>query len=213
MKINGINQNLSFKRVIKVNSATSPLPSRSQKTIDKCTLEVNNVLNNKKSHYNKEQEEKIRQFFKAVLGDYTGENPVLMRQNRNGHLFLISGQDAYDVLEIEAKNSSKNKGDNKKIKKVWELISQRSENGGNSKPESIFTFSSSKINPECLTPKQLHGEKPIYAKLNYFSYSTYSNTYREIQDGHIKKDTNYNNIPSGKNIANNVYYEIKELKF
>ncbi len=211
MKINSVNNTFSFSRAIKINSVSNPELDRNSYNIDKCTKEIENVLNNRTSHYNKSQTERLKEFFINILGDYDGNNLVLFRKIKDGTIVLLSGKDAEDIERFEEHNKKTDKKENT-FQKKDRMILKRLENGIDYKPETTLTFLSTKLKPEDRTIEQLEGKKPIYTKLDYIIYSNLVYSYTEAKDGFILTDSKEITKPNGQKVFRNVAYEQKELK-
>lgn len=97
MRISKINQQSSFKRVVKLQTNAPHLKEGEKKQAVK---ELSNVLDNKNSNvYTMIQQNDLRTFFHMALADIKDEK-ILVRQN-NGNNYVISGKEAEEISELE----------------------------------------------------------------------------------------------------------------
>ncbi len=211
MKINSVNNTFSFGRAIKINSVSNSDSVKNPYIIDKSTKEIENVLNNKTSYYNKNHTEQIKNFFINILGDYDGNNLVLFRKIKDGTIVLLSGKDAEDIKRYE-EHCRKNCKKENDFPKKDRMILKRLENGFDYKPESTLTFLSTKDKTENKTIKKIKGRKHIFTKLDYIVYSNLVYTYTENQDGFLLKGAKEIERPNGEKTLMNIAYDQKELK-
>ena len=201
---------VSFGRIIPVFSTTAPDYSSTKKRVDNSTYDVAKVLNSEKtSAYSKAESASIRNFFQSILGDYNGKNGVLMKRTQRGDVFLISGEDALSIKEIE---KGKTKNPEKTQAKIEELIYAKLENGHGKKKETAITLASSKAPRESLTISQICGETPIKAKLDQFAYMNIQSYYTAQLDGYIRKDIKPTDKETCENQCVNIIAEYQELK-
>ena len=183
MKVNTIP---SFGRIIKINS-DSYNPEQNKK-IDNSTYEIGRILNSEPSKkYSNQQAKSIREFFKSVLGDYNGQNGILLRRTDNGDVFLLSGREAHKVHNIEKR--TKYMGE----KRAQEIIKQ------------IYYKA---VNPEySIEFKTGHKTKNGFSVFNEILYSRTKLTYGTRIDGTIQE-----NHPDGKKMLCGIDYEQQSLK-
>ncbi len=158
MRINNIGANTTFGRVIKLNAPPQKVEFSADDRNFGVLYELENVLNSRGSGvYTRNESNKIREFFKNILGDYSGKNGIMI-EKAFGDTVIISGDDAKKVKELEeqyglsyshisrktkrhGKNGNK---DSVKAKNARVLIAkeieQRSENGLLGKPNSQIDF-------------------------------------------------------------------------
>ena len=97
MKIGKINQQPSFKRVVKLQTNAPHLKESEKKQAVK---ELSNVLDNKNSNiYTMIQQNDLKTFFHMALTDVKDEK-ILVRQN-NGNDYVISGKEAEEISRLE----------------------------------------------------------------------------------------------------------------
>ncbi len=201
---------VSFGRIIRINSTTSPDCSVKKKRVDNSTYDVAKVLNSEKtSTYSKSESVSIRNFFKKVLGDYNGQNGILMKRTQKGDVVLISGKDAQTIKGIE---KDRTKNPEKTREKIEKLIYTKLENGHGKKKETLITLTSSKVSRESLSVEQIFGETPIKAKLDQFSYINTQSYYTSKLDGYIRKDVKPTDKETCENKCANIIAEYRELK-
>ena len=137
MRIGKINQQQSFKRVIKLQTNA---PHLKEKEKQQALKELSNIFDKKNSNiYTMIQQNDIRTFFHMALTDVKDEK-ILIRQN-NGNDFVISGNEAEEISKLEEqitkeKELSETYGitPNKEIleksqKKIDKIIKNADENG------------------------------------------------------------------------------------
>lgn len=201
---------ISFGRIIPINSITAPDCSSKKKRVDNSTYDVAKVLNSEKtSAYSRAEAASIRNFFQGVLGDYNGENGILMKRTQRGDDVLISGKDTIAIKEIE---KGKIKNPQKTQAKIEEFIYARLENGQRKKQDSTVILSSSKLSRDNLTFSQIYGETPIKAKLDQFAYMNVQSYYTAQLDGFIRKDVKPTDNETFENQCANITAEYQELK-
>ncbi len=188
MKINNINTNLSFGRVIQIKSDSQNQTS-TDKT-DKSTYEICKILNSERTHkYSNQQAQSIRDFFKSILDDYNGQNGILMRKNDSGDIVLISGKEAKKISRIEKKFSEPQKSS------LVNLIIRTSlPNKKYGKTYSNLEF------------KTGHKSKSDFSIFNQIIYSTADLTYGHKSDGFIHEAA-----PEESNTIYKIEYEEKVL--
>lgn len=159
MRINSVNGATAFGRVVRLKAPPEKIDFSAVDREFGVLYELENVLNSKEiGSYTEDEADKIREFFKKILGDYNGENGVMI-EKAFGETVIISGEDAETVKELEKKhkvsyrNSSwrhkaKGKVKSKEFAKVKRAclpiakeIEKRSESGFEDKPNSEISFS------------------------------------------------------------------------
>ena len=207
MKINNLNNSISFKRVINVET---PMSIDSKKgEIDKRTIELAKVLNNRHSSlYTQEEAESIKTFFKTILGDYDGRTNIEIRKpNAGKNVILLSGKDAKVIKKMEQEAALKKKSiqksnslSNRRKKEEQALLTEninleiyrRLENGDKGKQKTYIDLES-------------RGTKSN--KINYFKYWSINNFFTSIKDGAVQKQTKPSLLPTEENKAQNVICE------
>lgn len=227
MKINSINNTTSFKRVIKIDSVTNPKYPQTRRKIDNSTFAVCKALNSEKtSTYSRKEAEDLRNFFTDILGDYNGENGIIMRRIDDGDVVLLSGEDAQRIKTLEEKKSNERAAilsnrklsNNKKQKYIQKnqqhidnMIRKYLEDGTQGKPEAHLAFESSQLKKQDILPEQALGYEPIKAKIDYISYSYLTRSYNSATDGYVDKSIPAIKIPTCKARFVNANYEEKTL--
>ena len=154
MRINNIAANTAFGRVIKLNAPKEKVEFSADDRDFGVLHELENVLNSRNSRvYTKSQSEKIREFFKNILGDYNGENGIRI-EKAYGDTVIISGEDAKKLKELEEKHgvsykrvsAFKARGKNAEISwgacvSMGREIEKRKEDGMLGMPDSAINFS------------------------------------------------------------------------
>lgn len=119
MRINNISNNVNFGQVTLVKTSKN---KKNSEAINDAVIEVTSVLNNQKSHiYSKEESDRIREFFRGTIQDYTGYNVVLTR-TVGDDTYLVTGSEAKDVMEYERAK----RRERKEIRKTERDSSKRS---------------------------------------------------------------------------------------
>ena len=206
MKIQSVNNNINFGRVIEIKSATNPEFSTDRMKLDNSTYKIHDILNsNNVTGYSKEEQNSIRKFFKDVLEDYNGHNGILIRRFGKNRIALISGSDFdyFNKMEKRYKNDINHLyiWDDAKIKKrksefykeFDSAIMHRLEDGKSKKSESLIQFDSSQCHEKNTQQFSLK------AKINRFKYTLFNQIYQLGEDGHsdekgltTKKNTDMN---------------------
>jgi len=183
LRINNIDANTAFGRVIRLNPPPSRVEFSSDDRYFGVLHDLENVLNSRGSAvYTRGESNRIREFFKNILGDYNGRNGIMI-QKAYGDTVIISGDDFQKINELEkehgvsysnissAKGRKKNK-DNRDSKSkearilIAKEIEKRNENGKYGKPDS-------KINSYFkIVSKSTKGAPAAYVKFGKFDYSS-----------------------------------------
>lgn len=184
---------VSFGRVIPIKSITNPNSENKRKRVDNSTFEVAKVLNSEKTlTYSKEESQSIRNFFKAVLGDYNGKDGILIRRTEAGDLYMLSGKDAEHLKGKE---------------KVDGYIELKAEDGKQKKKkDSQIVLSSSQL-PNTQQPSK----KPIKAKIDQFEYYNTQRYFTAKVDGYIRKEIESTSSPTCENRCENIVVDYKSL--
>lgn len=191
MQINKINNTQNFGRTIKIYANPKQSPSKLNSSLN----EVSNVLNSKPSKlYGDKQSEKIRAFFKSILGDYNGKDGILFRKSEDGDIVLLSGNDASYINRIEKRK--KYIGDDSSTRLVFKKIRERLEIAENGKKESTLELYSNNIT------------NPL--KYNRFTYGEMLAVYGKESDGRYIAAPN--NTPRNKNKLFQVEYQEKSIE-
>lgn len=158
LRINNIAANTAFGRVVKLVAPKEKVEFSANDRDYGVLYELGNVLNGRNSRvYTDNQANKIREFFKNILGDYNGENGIRI-EKAFGDTFIISGKDAEKLkaLEEEHKISYRNvSGDRKNGKSnskkaeadrsarflMGKKIAKNKEDGTHGRPESTIELS------------------------------------------------------------------------
>lgn len=159
MRINNIGGNTAFGRVIKLNAPKERVEFSETDRKFGSLYELQKVLNSEKTDiYTRGEANKIREFFKNILGDYDGKRGVMITK-AYGDTVILSGEDVKKVAELEKKHgiiydvSSEKADGTRKSRKAREKqtraennqkarvaiakeIQKRNENGENNKPET-----------------------------------------------------------------------------
>lgn len=189
LKINNINTNTAFGRVIKFNAPKERVEFSEDDRRFGSLRDLQKVLNSEKTDiYTKNEADRIKGFFKNILGDYNGQNGIIIAK-AHGDTVIISGEDAKTVKALEKKydtaynsstsnnrvgrNSCKNKKKEARaedIKKacieIASEITKRNENGENCKPET-------EINLSYKTVKRNGIKRIDTSKFGWFEYSSF----------------------------------------
>ena len=219
MKINNINSQINFGRVIPVKTTfiqNNNAITDGQKE-DKAVIDVVKVLNGSGSDlYTKEQSDTIRMFFKNILGDYNGQNGIMLRRVQN-QMVILSGKDAEAIKNMEkfrTSDSGKKQHGRKVSKKnrftkvqmeVDNEIKKRLENGKQLKDESLIEFKSS-------NPILSAGKSAEKVKFSSIVYSRLSNYFTLQNDGVRSEMVVKKVLPeNSNNRLQNYNYEKQEL--
>ena len=196
MRINSINNNLSFGRVVKISNVNENSKSNKQKNN---TQEIVRVLKNQSTKmYSKEEAAKIKDFFAETLGDYNGKNEIIFRKTNDGTNVIISGNEANTVLLMELRKRKTEKRLNKqtntteKIKEtilkkhddeINKFINRHFEDGRNQKTKSDFYLKSSSAS---------HG------RIDLISYEQITKFYSAEVNGHMLTKDELKKYPNHK---------------
>lgn len=103
MRVNNINTNTSFSRAIRVLDAqTGHISSKYDDEKMSSIRELQNVLNSGESEvYPDSTAQKIRIFFKQILGDYNGENGIIIKPFGK-EIILFSGEEARKLKQLDS---------------------------------------------------------------------------------------------------------------
>lgn len=174
---------VSFGRILPITSDTIQ-NANSKRRVDNSTYEIAKVLNSEKSTvYSRKESQNIRDFFKEVLGDYDGQNGILMKKSQTGDVFLISGKDAEKL-----RNETEIDG----------YIEKYFHNQHKKGKESEVVLSS--VNPQ-------KGK----TKFNLFQYLNTKTYYTAMIDGHILDEKEPTNRITCENKCPNYIVNYKEL--
>lgn len=228
MKISSINNTNSFGRAIKVNSVSNPEFPKEGRKVDSSTFEICRVLNNQQSDiYSKDEAKQIKNFFINILGDYNGNNSILMRRTQQGDVVMLSGQEAKDIKQLEkekAKERSKIEKDHRKPSRIKQIlirntflsvsdeINRKVEDGIAGKPESKLEFNASSLSQNEITNAQLIGMQPIEAKIDNIKYYSYNKHYNAENDGCLNPDQPISYKQTNRTPFVNVNFHREELK-
>ena len=184
---------VNFGRIIPVKSVTNPSPENTRTRVDNSTYEIGKVLNSEKTTiYSKEEAQKIKNFFKEVLGDYNGKDGILIKRTEAGDLFMISGKDAEHLQNKE---------------KVEGYIELKAEDGKQKKKkDSQILLSSSQLE---------NGEKPskksTKIKLDCIEYYNTQRYFTAQVDGYIREEIPPTISPTCENKCENIIVDYKGL--
>lgn len=189
---------IGFGRVIKINSddmqykkikdiypdgvkttVIKKIPYADESQIDKSTNEICKILNSKPSKmYSDKQAERIRDFFKSVLGDYNGKDGIVFEKNNKGDILLISGDNCKEYKKImkKAKYLPVDTIRDRLNKKIFKKL----EGPKNNQPEAAIDFKSG------------FKTKSGLRIFNKFIYNTTDIFSGKINDGIIKEEREYN---------------------
>lgn len=196
MRVNNINSNLNFKRVIPIDY----IPNKQAKNIngvDEAFMEIQDILNSTEPFfYSKAESEKIRQFFKEKIEDYNGKNGVIFTK-ANGRTFLITGDDTKYIKSIKNELSKKNivaKSLEEKEQVVMEnrrklaiALSKKAEDGSNGKPDTLLSFVSNARTEARDTDKTLSKQEVSRFDAIKYQYTYSSNRPQKFKDTIDKK--------------------------
>lgn len=176
MRISPIN-NISFKKVIRLNSSTCPIYADGQKSfkLDSSTREVLNALNRRKTKaYTNDEAKEIRNFFQNNISDYKPKSKVIIKNIYN-RLYMITGNDIKTLKELEEKvpNYIGNPDDELSIqrKEAQRQVRQFLADKSNENKDEQIKFDSSTLDKSALSYEQITGDKPIISRHNIFTYS------------------------------------------
>ena len=158
LRVNNTGVNTSFGRIIRLNPPEGYGDFSINNRVFGNLYELENVLNSRNSSvYTKNEANKIRDFFKKILGDYNGKNGIMIKK-AFGDTVVISGEDVKKVRELELQNnisySNLDSGIGKKKRRkekkkgfieIAEKIRQANENGAFGKPDSIINKKKKKM--------------------------------------------------------------------
>ena len=180
MRVNNINARASFARVIAISDERTGKISKYDDEKMNSLSELQNVLNGHRSSiYSNNAAQKIRNFFKDILGDYNGKNGITIR-SFGDDVILFSGEEANKLKQLEhqanyAKDqvqclcNMKRKRKDGIIKNLKRKLTANAldmhENGKNDKPQSFI-----KLNFEDKFVK--NGQKLPLQRINNISYSS-----------------------------------------
>jgi len=109
MRVNNINASPNFGRVIRLQDASGKDFEAKDRQFGGSIAELYSVLNSSYSPcYSKDEGEKLRAFFKRILGDYDGKRGIIIEKTRKG-MYLISGKDAEEIRQLKHECYEKNK--------------------------------------------------------------------------------------------------------
>lgn len=156
MKVNNINTAAAFTRAIRLLDGQANRISKYDDEKMSSIRELQKVLNSRESEIHPDNTaQKIRNFFKEILGDYNGENGIIIRPFGR-KIILFSGKEADKLKQLDAQAAyTKDQVDRSchVKRKRKDLIIQNAkkkvetgaldmlENGGNNKPNSTLEIS------------------------------------------------------------------------
>ena len=176
---------VSFGRIIPITSDTTQ-KKNPKRRVDNSTYEIAKILNSEKSTiYSRNESANIRSFFRNILGDYNGQNGILMKKSSAGDTFLISGKDAEKLKETT---------------EIDEYIEKYFHNRQKKGKENELILSST---------KQQKGKGKT--KFNLFQYISAKTYYTALRDGHILNNKQPTDTSTGENKIPNYIVNYEEL--
>lgn len=191
-----IDNAVNFGRAIKVYS-DSKVPL-SGKKIDNSVFEIGKILNSERStKYSRQQAQHIRDFFVSVLGDYNGEDGIILKKSASGDVILLSGKDAKAVERLEKK--AKYIGQDVAENCIRREIHNRTETNKNGKGDySLNLRVGSKT-------------KSGFSIFKQISYGITKCSYATKVDGAIKDPKSLSKKDKGQRVISKISYEERSI--